>query len=455
MASKRLILLLDGTWNDADVGSRDTNIVRLRNLIARRLQNAGGDHGGREARKGSDKPGTGIAAAYADTSGTDTLVFYERGVGTGATDLIRGGAFGGGLVNNIRRAYKFLSYWYESGDEVFVFGFSRGAYTARSLVGYLASAGLLKRDDCTAENEGKAWAYYRTSPNDRLPGAWAELTPFVHDRGDFKVDVVGVFDTVGALGVPFKWAWKGNRERYEFHDVNLSSITKVNLHALAIDEHRHPFQAAIWRKPRFKHFASVTEQVWFPGAHADVGGSYIDEERRGPDDIRALDDVTLAWMIARVKKWYPDFPCDAVDLGGLQQAYAAAEQHNSRQGIYRLFSFAWRAMANHDPGARKWRREAAVSRDRHGEPIAEMVHVSALERMGIRTRSGKLKGGYKPRNLVSVLPAIRRAYKLPNMDPGPEVLMVDWSGDPIATDAAGRERIARLLATALGEGRDG
>ena len=132
--AKRIILLLDGTWNDADVGPFDTNIVRLREIIARSLDSPS-----------SVTPSDGSAAANATAkpvSGrtyqgqTEHLVFYERGVGTGPLlDRIKGGSFGDGLSGNIRRAYKFLSFYYEPGDQIFVFGFSRGAYTARSLVG--------------------------------------------------------------------------------------------------------------------------------------------------------------------------------------------------------------------------------------------------------------------------------------------------------------------------------
>ncbi len=119
--SKRLILLLDGTWNDAAFGSTDTNIVRLSNLIARTLHIAGQNDGTREPKVTS--------YAYGDK---DTYVMYERGVGTSAfLDHWVGGTFGEGITNNIRRAYKFLSFHYELGDQIFIFGFSRGAYTAR------------------------------------------------------------------------------------------------------------------------------------------------------------------------------------------------------------------------------------------------------------------------------------------------------------------------------------
>ena len=216
-------------------------------------------------------------------SGKEHIVYYERGVGTGAFDRFRGGAFGEGLTQNIRHAYKFLSFWYEPGDEIFIYGFSRGAYTARSIVGYLGSAGLLRRDNCNEELEALAWRYYRTPPNDRMPADWRRLTDNAHDRAELRVKLLGVFDTVGSLGIPAAIAWRLNRNENGFHDVELSSITDVNLHAVAIDEHRWPFQATLWRQPPFKKSDAKVEQVWFSGAHSDVGGGYIVEEDRDPD----------------------------------------------------------------------------------------------------------------------------------------------------------------------------
>ena len=287
-----------------------------------------------EAGRGSQKLVRGFAV-----DGIENIVFYERGVGTGfISDRLRGGVFGDGLAGNVRRAYKFLSYYYDKGDQVFVFGFSRGAYTARSLVGYVFAAGLLTRASCTPEIEAKAWEYYRTAPNDRLPGIWVDLGPYTYDREKFRIDCVAVFDTVGALGVPLKPFWRANRERYEFHDVNLSSITNVNLHAIALDEHRIPFQATIWRKPKFKQYLTTTEQVWFPGAHADIGGSYIPEEERETKYPQALDDIPLDWMCKRLKHHFPQFPIDTAKWKTVNAKWAHAPQHEARRSIYRILS---------------------------------------------------------------------------------------------------------------------
>src|SRR5689334_450576 len=138
---KRIILLLDGTWNDADVGPIDTNVVRIRELLVKSL--------GVEGSSDPTPEQTGQVLSR-DRMETQNFVYYERGVGTGPIrDRLKGGAFGNGLARNIRRAYKFLSFHYQPGDQIFIFGFSRGSYTARSLIGYIAAAGLLKREWCT------------------------------------------------------------------------------------------------------------------------------------------------------------------------------------------------------------------------------------------------------------------------------------------------------------------
>jgi len=449
MKPKRIILLLDGTWNDADVGSQDTNIVRLGWIIAKSLEPS-------SRFVDRSKPATAMARGETIVAGGtypgspfEHIVLYERGVGTGPFETVRGGAFGGGLDGNIRRAYKFLSYHYRPGDQVFIFGFSRGAYTARSLAGFIGAAGLLRQDRCTAELERTAWEYYRTPPNERLPGVWVELGYHVHDRKEFRIDCVGVFDTVGALGVPLGVFWRLNRRRYQFHNVELSSIASLNLHALAVDEHRHPFQAAVWRKHRYKTLASVTEQVWFPGAHADVGGSYVDETRRS-DAVKALDDLALDWMLKRVKHFYSDFPFEPARAWKLvDDAWARAQAHQARGHIYRLWPAARRAIANRAAQRRLWRYERAVCHDCHADPIGEMVHISVLQRLGSRARLDRLKRRYRPWNLLAVLQDIEDTYKLPPAQRAhPDILIVDWSGEPIAPDGRGRARALEIIGEA-------
>ena len=436
--TKRIILLLDGTWNDSDFGAYDTNIVRMREAISRTLRASGSATTDIEMAAVPNN----LKVVSTVTKAKNNIVFYERGVGTGAfLNRYFGGAFGHGLSTNIRRAYKFLSFHYEPGDEIFIFGFSRGAYTARSLVGYLHAAGLLRRDQCTADLEQEAWDFYRAAPNDRLPGVWSSLLPHVHDRSQFRIALLGVFDTVGALGIPLSAFRIANRDRYEFHDVELSAITDVNLHALAIDEHRPAFEAAVWRKSKFKNFATKTEQVWFAGAHADIGGGYINEET-GDDREHSLDDISFDWMVKRVRHYYPDFPIDDAGWRNLTdeqiRARARCELHDSRTLLYRLFPFAYRSISNYRLKAKRRSLPMVVnvSRNRHAVPIEERVHVSALLRA---LDAPEL--GYAAHNLLDVLEVLAGSFGKTN----PDIGIVGGDGELLSPNSVDGILLSRYL----------
>lgn len=243
---KRLILTCDGTWNRADQESNGvpcpSNVVKLAYRIAKR-----------------------------DAQGVSQVVSYDQGVGTGNfLDRLTGGAFGQGLDDNILDGYRFLIGNYEPGDEVFVFGFSRGAFTARSLCGMLRKCGVLKRSAIGRYRE--AVNLYRSGlvrPDDRGPLEFRKAFS-VCGAEELPITFLGVWDTVGALGIPVAGLRRLTADKYLFHDTELSGTVKNAAHALAIDEYRGAFQPTLWRwKP--KEGQRVT-QTWFAGAHSDVGG---------------------------------------------------------------------------------------------------------------------------------------------------------------------------------------
>jgi uncharacterized protein (DUF2235 family) len=207
-------------------------------------------------------------------------------VGTGRFDRIRGGALGMGLDGNIRQAYAWLINNYRSGDELFIFGFSRGAYTARSLAGLIARCGIAKppgdtgRKD-TAEIAQRAYDLYRPSSLG-LDKARERAADFLA-KESCAVDIhfLGVWDTVGALGVP---GWKIAEK---FHDTELSANVKHAYHAMAIDEHRKSYEVIPWSANPGK---AIMEQRWFAGAHANIGGGYKDD---------LLPDISLKWMLRK------------------------------------------------------------------------------------------------------------------------------------------------------------
>lgn len=261
---KRIVLSFDGTWNrpdddGEDGGNTDTNVCRLHKAILRR-----------------------------DAGGIRQKAWYDKGVGTDWYNRISGGVAGVGLSRNIRQGYKHLAATYEPGDEIFVFGFSRGAYTARSLVGLIRNCGILRepRDDLILE----AYLIYRTRDDGPDSDQARSFRSQAAHPGNPEIKCLGVWDTVGALGIPVQSFNFFNRRFYEFHDIKLSSIVKNAFQALAIDEHRREYEATMW-SPSERPDQRL-EQAWFPGAHSNVGGGYADD---------VLADVPLAWMMARAE----------------------------------------------------------------------------------------------------------------------------------------------------------
>ena len=422
MSKRRLILLLDGTWNEDEVGGNVTNIVRLRDLIADSLDPL-------EVAPSLPNTESPISLNHVGPrtfAGREYVIFYERGVGTGAIDRIRGGGFGSGLDLNIRWAYRFLSFHYSPEDEIFIFGFSRGSYTARSLTGYLGAIGLLRCDTCTEARERLAWSFYRTPPNDRLPGVWKELEPYVHPRGIVRVRCVGLFDTVGALGVPLQGFRRLNRQQFEFHDVELSSLVDIALHALAIDEHRRPFEPSLWRRNKFKRTSANVEQVWFPGVHADIGGGYLSDDQRFRASPRPLDDLALDWMIKRIHKHVVDFPVTQPAWLPLTENASLGLQHDSRTWKYKIWRNAIRSIGNNPPLQPLFRRrDIPVGYDPRTKSVNESIHIRAIQYIGTRIKIDDDMSLYSPANLVSCLPNLETLY-LPGRSPemAPDTLTV-------------------------------
>ncbi|MDX6554125.1 MAG: hypothetical protein QOD86_320 [Miltoncostaeaceae bacterium] len=250
-----LAVFLDGTWNDP---ADRTNIDQLRNLVV----------------------------AVAD-DGTAQDARYIAGVGTGRWNRIRGGVFGMGLSENIRLAYAWLAERH-MGDEdrIFLVGFSRGAFTARSLGGMIAKCGLLPPAEMDAE---AVFRRYRRTRSPGLREMREEGVPAVTDEDrlvsersrQVRIRCIGVFDTVGSLGIPGGLGRLLTRRRYEFHDTNLSGYVDFAHHACAIDEHRPNFKPTMWScvPIPIPGFPQTVEQRWFVGAHTDVGGRLLGDQR--------------------------------------------------------------------------------------------------------------------------------------------------------------------------------
>lgn len=342
---KRLVVCCDGTWNTPD--QKDRGVQRPSNVVklARWVLPQGPD-------------------------GTVQSCYYDRGVGTGDfVDRLFGGAFGVGLSHNVREAYAFLSQHHEPGDEVYLFGFSRGAYTVRRTVGMLRKCGLAPRADKATLKE--AFALYERRESRAEGGADSRAAlAFRGKHGAQRVPVrfLGVWDTVGSHGIAGVLGQLGSvMSRARFHDRILSSDVEHACHAVAIDECRRLFQPTLFQQSRTgAGRGHVLEQTWFAGAHSNVGGGY---ENTG------LSDLALHWMAAKAEarglaldaRWRSRLDPD--EFGELR---------DSRTGIYRLLGRSVRAIGAQKAGF-------------------ERVHVAPV------TRAERDPAKYEPANLKAYL----------------------------------------------------
>lgn len=274
---KQLIFLLDGTWNSRE-DETITNIAKMSFEAAEFHRN---NPQIAESQFIYYDAGVGSGADAVASNGND-LLSKLRNLIAKSHDRMWGGATGKGIDLNIKQAYLALSNQYEEGDEIYLFGFSRGAFTARSLAGMIYKVGLLKKindQPITMEQVDRAFKIY----SGRLYPSHPALNFFrTQEASRPEIKFLGVFDTVGALGVPNDAA--PDARQFEFHDTKLSPIIRVARHALAIDDPRGDFKPTIWRATG----NTDSKQCWFVGAHSDVGGSYKEHQ---------LSDIAREWMI--------------------------------------------------------------------------------------------------------------------------------------------------------------
>lgn len=253
---KNIIFCADGTWDHpkspVSVSDTDSNVAKLYNLL---------------------------------TKTADQMPFYDDGVGADGEPLqhLTGGALGLGLYQKIKDGYTAVAHVYDQDDRIFIFGFSRGAYTARALAGMIAYCGLPTGSFTQAMVEAAFNAYRdRTIDHQVVPTSFAGCPVY-----NAKITMVGVWDTVGALGIP---AIVGGVDPilYGFLDTRLHPDVLNAYHAMAIDERRREFPVTQWTPP----FApgQTVDQVWFAGVHCDVGGGYPET---------GLSDITLSWILSK------------------------------------------------------------------------------------------------------------------------------------------------------------
>ncbi|MGJ8651002.1 MAG: DUF2235 domain-containing protein [Opitutaceae bacterium] len=303
--NKRIVICADGTWNRPEQLNKDqypTNVLKFARGISQQT-----------------------------TDDVKQVVFYDWGIGS-YHDKATGGGFGAGLEKNVMDCYRFLVHNYESGDEIYLFGFSRGAYTVRSLCGLINNCSILK------SSEGKlverAFDIYKTKkhkPSGEFSREWREAHSV---QQEVKVHFIGVWDTVGAMGLPFS-IFGLIKDKHLFYDRKLGSNIVTARHALCLDELRDDFEPTIWDP---KDGVDL-KQVWFAGVHSDVGGSY-----KPDSDGTVLADIPMTWLCEEAEQCglvFEDYVKDVV-------LNPRARQHNEYKGKYKLLGKRQRVIPQPD-----------------------------------------------------------------------------------------------------------
>jgi uncharacterized protein (DUF2235 family) len=390
---KRLALFFDGTWNKPE---NNTNVWRLNLMLA---------------EKGVD--------------GVPQIKFYDQGVGTHWFDRISGGAFGFGLSENVRLGYRWLMEHYNPGDEIFVFGFSRGAFTARSLTGIIARCGLLKPD--APMSFMQVYARYQKGDTvrpiyklryDRAQGQTdfdfeeKALLDYTYYRPNL-IKMVGVWDTVGSLGVPLGNVPGFSSRTMGFHDTHLSKIVQNLYQALALDEERNPYWAVLWttfvpNKPDPAETQQVTdrmiEQRWFSGAHCNVGGGYLND---------LMPQRPLAWIQEKASECGLGFRAIAIVTDDDLKMKPCDSYAQFLDGLWKYFSKRYVRLVMADPVKKEahWKGNTRID--------AGIVH-TVNERIDASVfRRCQFYSNYRPPNLVEW--AARKGIELQNIITEPEL----------------------------------
>lgn len=239
--------------------------------------------------------------------GTEVSVFYEAGLQFTKWENAPDVLMGRGLNRQIKRAYGYLASRYRPGDRIFLFGYSRGAYAVRSLAGVIDQIGLLKAKHATERNIRQAYRHYSGIPDSLAAHDFAQL--YCHTQ--IEIEMIGVWDTVKALGLRLPFFWKLSEPQHSFHNHALGPSVKHGFQALAIDEPRVVYAPVMWTTDGMT--LGRVEQVWFRGTHGDVGG-----QLSGFEAARPLANVALVWILERSEAcglplprgWRARFPTD-------------------------------------------------------------------------------------------------------------------------------------------------
>jgi uncharacterized protein (DUF2235 family) len=270
--------------------------------------------------------------------GARRRVYYEPGIQWEGWRRMMNVIQGRGINRQIQRAYGWLSSHYREGDRIYLIGYSRGAYAVRSLAGVIDRIGLLKREFATERNVTLAYRHYQLGPDSRSARAFG----YAHCHLECPIEMVGVWDTVKALGLRVPLLWMFTDQDHEFHNHHLGSVIRHGFQALALDETRAVFDPVLWECP--PGWEGNVEQVWFRGAHGDIGGQIGDSTASRP-----LANIPFVWLMERAEAcglnlpegWRGRYPQDPdAPMVGTWRAFG------------KLFLYRHRRVVGHDASER-------------------------------------------------------------------------------------------------------
>ncbi|WP_170404285.1 DUF2235 domain-containing protein [Ruegeria arenilitoris] len=232
----------------------------------------------------------GQAFRLCQEMGGKVSVFYEAGVQWESWKTSLDVMMGRGINRQIRRAYGYLASRYKPGDRIYFIGYSRGAYGVRSLAGVIDMIGLLKAEHATVRNIKQAYRHYECNPDGTAARDFRRQ--FCHE--EIAIEMIGVWDTVKALGLRLPLLWRRAEEKHAFHNHQLGPATRHGYHAMALDETREVYEPVLWECT--SDFNGHVEQVWFRGTHGDVGG-----QLNGFEEARPLSNISLIWMLDKAE----------------------------------------------------------------------------------------------------------------------------------------------------------
>ena len=296
-----------------------------------------------DGTRNNSKDQTNVWVTSQKLTTNNQVILYDKGVGTHFGNFIRGAMWANGIKENILDGFKFISENYEQGDRIYLFGFSRGAYTVRSLASMISLCGLAPKNATPNTYEAFFDVYKQNRKEDFKQRA--ESLNSIYNGRKVTIEALCVWDTVGAVGWQTRTTDIRKKLSHPYHRMTIYPEVKRVYHAVSLDERRTQYWPHLMIGQADNSPNTQVEEVWFSGVHSDIGGGYSSdnpEEKRSDDQEKMLSNIPLHWMLSKVKDELA-FEAGFIDALKLD---SCSKMHNSEKGpVFRFFQKRSRAVA--------------------------------------------------------------------------------------------------------------